>query len=197
MISSESDGARWPGISVGNTEVDRAIGLDPLNAWPCWMREYCLSVARRHDEVIAQQKRTKELDPYLYYLDSWVGLAYREKGMYAESVAEYQRIQQLTGTPIAGLAITYARMGKTAESQNILNEILQLSKRKYVTPEHIAAIYASLGNKEEAFVWMDKAYEARTGALPVTFASPIFDPLRSDPRFTALLKKMRLDQPIL
>ena len=182
---------RW---DDGLVEAGRAIALDPLNASPSWTREYCLCLARRYDETIEQHKKTKELDSTLYYLDSWAGVAYREKKMYAEAVAEYQSVQRIMGVPIAGLAVTYAQMGKPGEARGILRELQELEKRRYVSPELVATIYASLGEKDQAFAWLDKAYEVRSGSLAAILAFAAFDPLRADPRFTALLKKMRLER---
>jgi eukaryotic-like serine/threonine-protein kinase len=177
----------------GLAEVDRAIALDPLNGFPSWTREYCLSLARRHDDVLAQHKKSQELDPNFFYLDSWSGIAWREKKMYAESAAEYERVRQVSGGPVAGQAVTFARMGKTAEARKILQEFLDLSKRRYVSPDQIAMIYANLGEKDRAFEWLDKAYEARTGMCAMLF-TPSYDPIRSDPRFGALLKKIGLEK---
>ena len=153
-----------------------------------------MCMARRYDETIEQHKKTVELDPNFFYLDSWVGIAYREKRMYAESVAEYQNVQKITGNPIAGLAVTYARIGKTAEAREILRELQELATRRYLSPEHVATIYASFGEKDQAFAWLEKAYEARSAILSVTFSSAVYDPLRSDPRFTDLLRKMGLEK---
>ena len=84
-------------------------------------------------------------------------------------------------------------MGKTAEARTILSQFLELSQRKYVSPEQIALIYANLGEKDRAFAWLDRAYEARSANLiTVMLASPAYDPLRSDPRFEVLLRKIGL-----
>ena len=180
--------------SEGLAEAERAITLDPLNAWPNWTREYCLCLGRRYDETIEQHKRTDELDPNFYYLDSWVGVAYREKKMYEQSAAEYKRIRQATGSPSAGLAVTYVRMGKIAEAREILREFLEASKRQYISPEQVATIYAALGENDQAFEWLQRAYDARSAFLVTSYVSPAFDPLRSDPRFTELLRKMNLSK---
>jgi len=182
---------RW---DEGIAEADRAIQLDPLAPMPSWIREYCLVVSRQYDKAIRQHKRTAELDPNFYYSESSLGIAYREKGMFAEAVAEYQRLQRaMGGQPLMGLAITYARMGKTAEARNILNELLKRSERQYVSPDEIALIYANLGEKDQAFAWLDRAYEARSAFLITRIMGcPNYDPLRSDPRFDALRRKIGL-----
>jgi eukaryotic-like serine/threonine-protein kinase len=180
---------RW---GEGIAEAERAIALDPLNAFPNWTREHCLCQARRYDETIEQHKRTQELDPNFYYLDSWVGIAYREKKMYEQSAAEYKRIRQFTGRPNAGLAVTYSRMGKTAEAREILREFLEASKRQYISPEQVATIYAALGESDQAFDWLQRAYDSRSAFLVTSYATAAYDPLRSDPRFTELLRKMNL-----
>ena len=113
---------------------------------------------------------------------------------FSESVAVYQRLQSvLGGEPLTGLAITYARTGKTMEARGILKEILERAERKYVSPDLIAVIYASLGEMDQAFAWLDRAYEARSGFMITgILVSPDYDPLRSDPRFDALLRKIGL-----
>ncbi|MEP6994703.1 MAG: protein kinase [Acidobacteriota bacterium] len=181
-------------FDAGLAEADRAIALDPLNAWPSWTREMCLCLARRYDEAIEQHRKTAELDPNFFYLDAWAGVAYREKNMYAEAVAEYQSAEKASNGPIAGLAVTYARMGKTSEARIILQELLAVTKQRYVAPEVVATIYASLGEKDQAFAWLEKSYEARSGSLTWSPAFPAFDPLRSDPRFAELLRKMGLEK---
>ncbi len=184
---------RW---DEGLAEVDRALALDPLSPVPSWMREYCLVLSRRYDEAIQQHKKTAELDPSFFYFESQVGIAYREKGMLADAVAEYQHLQRTTGGPaFSGLAITYARMGNTAEAREILNEFLQRSERQYISPDEIALIYANLGDKDQAFAWLDRAYEARSAFLiTAILGSPNYDPLRSDPRFDALLRRIGLEK---
>jgi len=121
----------------------RAIALDPLSVMPSWTREFCLSMAGRHDEVLAQHTQTAELDPNFYYFDPFAGVAYREKKMWKEAVAEYQRYHEVTGLPVAGLAVTHARMGRTADARKILQEFLDKAARQYVSPEQVAIVYAA------------------------------------------------------
>jgi tetratricopeptide (TPR) repeat protein len=182
---------RW---DEGLAETDRAMALDPLSPVPSWMREYCLVVSRRYDDAIQQHKKTAELDPSFFYFESQAGIAYREKGMFAQAVAEYQHLERATnGQTFSGLAITFARMGNTAAAREILNEFLARAERQYVSPDEIALIYASLGDKDQAFAWLDRAYEARSAFLITgILGSPNYDPLRADPRFGALLRRIGL-----
>lgn len=171
----------------------RAIALDPLSVAPSWTREMCLSMAGRHDEVLAQHKQTVELDPNFYVFDPFAGVAYREKKMWKEAVAEYQRYHEVTGLPVAGLAVTYAGMGRSADARKILQEFLDKAARQYVSPELVAIAYAGLGEQNNAFHWLERAYEARSAWLASgILSSPDYDSLRGDPRFGALVRKMGL-----
>jgi len=122
---------------------------------PAWTREFCPSMAGRHDEVLAQHKQTAELDANFFYFDSFTGLAYREKKMWTEAVAEYQRYHEVTGLPLAGLAVTYARMRRAGDAHKILQGFLDKASRQYVSPEQVAIIYAGLGETESAFQWLE------------------------------------------
>lgn len=178
-------------VQEGLAEADQAIALDPLSPLPSWTREFCLVAAHRYDEAIAQHKKTQDLDRNFFYADSYSGIAYRQKGMLNESLAEYRRASQIAGQPLPGMAVTFARMGRSAEARAILREILDLSTRRYVAPEAAAIIYIALGEKDQAFVWLDKALEARSASLVYFIGMPQYDPVRADPRFVALLGKIK------
>ncbi len=171
-------------------EADRAISLDPLSAAASSQKEYSLFLARRYDEAIQQNKRTLELDPHYFYFSSGAADAYREKGLFRQAVEGYLKAEQFAhGWPIPGLAITYARMGKRREAEKILHELENLSKGRYVSPALIAQIYAALAEKDMAFKWLERAYDVRDVNLLGLGNDPALDPLRSDPRFTVLMKK--------
>ncbi len=90
------------------------------------------------------------------------------------------------------LGYAYAVAGQRSEAEKILEESNQLSRQRYVSPSHRALIYTGLGEKELAFEWLEKAYEDRNWVLVLLKVHPMFDPLRSDPRFTDLLQRMNL-----
>jgi len=189
----------WLSAISGSAEAialaDRAIALDPLNPFASWTKENVLYGARQYDEVIEQHKRTVELDPNFFYGDSFLALAYREKGMLKEALDEYMKVQKLMpGQPLAGLAVLYARMGKRQEATNILRDLINESKKRYVAPTGIAFVYIALGEKDLAFDWLDRAYEAHDTFMNGLTTDLSYDPIRSDPRFAVLLKKMGFEK---
>jgi len=146
-----------------------------------------------HDEAIAEGKRTLQLDPNYIYETPILADVYREKGMFAEAIALFLKAQQITGAPQPGLAVTYARMGRTAEARQILAELKDEAAKKYIAAEEIAAVYASLGEKDEAFKWLDQACDDHGGAVQAIPIRPVFRSLHSDPRFRAIVRRMGLD----
>ncbi len=91
-----------------------------------------------------------------------------------------------------GLGYAYARAGKSAEARKVLSELKELSKRRYVSGCDFAAIYAGLGEKDQAFASLERAYEQRDYRLITVNMLPLLDPLRSDPRFQDLLRRIGL-----
>ena len=90
------------------------------------------------------------------------------------------------------LGLAYALAGRKDEANKILNELLELNKQRYVTPAAFANLYIGLGNKDEAFVWLEKAFQERSNYLAYLKVFPILDPLRSDPRFAGLVQRVGL-----
>lgn len=176
--------------------IRRAFELDPLNAGRSLSVETALYLARRYDEAIEQHRTTFALNPTIPPdADEWpVAGAYREKGMYREAVAEYRRVQERNGgTPLAGLAVTYARMGRTTEARRVLHELAEHFRGgAHVPPLAIGRIYAALGDADAAFEWLELAYQTRSTGMLTLGVEPAFDPLRGDPRFADLLRRIGL-----
>jgi len=179
------------GVNEALEYIDRAIALDPLSAVASWTKEFLLYNSRRYDEVIKQHQRTAQLDSNFLYGDYFPGAAYREKGMLREAVAEYERVPVPPPfPPFPGLAVTYARMGRMDDARKIALAWEEFSKNRYVAPDVLAVIYANMNEKEKAFHWLDKAFEGHSSGVMGLRFIPEYDPLRSDPRFSALLKKL-------
>ena len=92
------------------------------------------------------------------------------------------------------LGLVYGLAGRKADALKILNELLELNKARYVTPAALVNVYIGLGDKEQAFVWLEKAYQERSNYLAYLKVFPILDPLRSDPRFTDLVRRVGLPE---
>ncbi|MGH9650290.1 MAG: tetratricopeptide repeat protein, partial [Terriglobales bacterium] len=152
--------------------------------------------ARQYDRAIEQQKKILELNPN-YFPAHWrLGSVYVAKAMYNEAIAEYQtaiRIQSSLPL-IAALGHAYARAGNEREALKIVDELKPASEQSLVSGYDIALIYAALGEEDQAFAWLDKAYEQRAGKLVMVRVDPRLDPLRSDPRFKDLTRRVGLPQ---
>jgi tetratricopeptide (TPR) repeat protein len=151
--------------------------------------------ARQYDLAIEQFRKTLEMDPN-YGLTHWyLGMAYEQKANYVEALAELQKGKDLLKENVgveADLGHAYAVSGNREEAQKVMDELEELSKQRYVSSYHIALIYTGLGEKDRAFEWLEKAYEERSDLLVYLKVEPRVDRLRSDPRFTRLLRRMGL-----
>jgi serine/threonine protein kinase/tetratricopeptide (TPR) repeat protein len=168
----------------------RAVQLDPLSVASNRDLGYEFYDARQYDQAIEQERKTLELDPNFPQAHSVLGRAYLQKSMYDEAIAEFEK-EGSTGLYNIGRA--YAMAGRKAEAQKVLDQLSALSKENYIVPKNVAAIYAALGNKEKAFEWLEKSYQDHSLAVGLGMKSfPGFDPLRSDPRFADLLRRINL-----
>ena len=93
---------------------------------------------------------------------------------------------------LAELAHAYAMDGKQAEAVKLLRELTERARKRYVSAYAFVLVYAGMGNKDQAFVWLDKAYEERASTLPFLKTNPTLASLRSDPRFQTLIRRMSL-----
>jgi tetratricopeptide (TPR) repeat protein len=133
------------------------------------------------------------LDPNFFPALFDLGLAYVQKSIYKEGIAELEKaVAILPGNPLvlSGMGYAYAAAGRRLEAQKVLDQLDELSKQKYVPAGSRAHIYAGLGEKNKAFDWLEKGYEDRS--VYGIKADPAFDPLRSDPRWIDLLRRMNL-----
>src|SRR5262249_5641220 len=123
-----------------------------------------------------------------------LGSDYQGSGQTLEAIPEYQKAVEMSqgnSDATAALAYAYAATGKKAEAQKILHELLRQSRTSYVSPYMIASVYAGFGNKDEAFDYLEKAYEERSSDLPYFLRADLrMDTLRSDARFQDLMRRM-------
>jgi len=176
-------------------EDKRALSLDPLSLLTNFRLGRDLYMARRFDEAIEQFKKMLEMDPGAPLAHYHLGLAYAEKGTYREAISELEEYAALTHRSPLSLAFlgnVLARSGERSRALQLLAELKAVSSQKYVYPVGFARIYAGLGDKERAFAWLETGYEERAAPLFYLKVDPIWDPLRSDPRFNDLLRRIGL-----
>jgi tetratricopeptide (TPR) repeat protein len=143
------------------------------------------------DEAIAQLLRILELDADLGVAHSSLGKAYVAKKMFDRAINEFRKGRSVDENSVL-LAHASALAGKTEQAMLVLGKLLDLSARRYTDPYGIALIYAGLGQKDKAFAWFDKAFEARSEELLFLKVEPVFDSLRDDPRYQALVRRIGL-----
>jgi tetratricopeptide (TPR) repeat protein len=177
-------------------EIRRASELDPLSLIINADLSAPLFFARQYDRATDSLVKTLEMDPNFALAHGRLGLAYQHMGMYEEAIAEYQRVIELSGSRadnpamLAALAGAYAVSGRKDQARDILHRLKEQSQREYVSPCDIAEIHAALGEKDHAFEWLEKAYEARSSDLRFLKVSQLMDSLRLDPRFQDLLRRV-------
>lgn len=187
-------------IAVGRftealTETKRAMEIDPLSLIINEVAGRHLYLAGQYEEAIEQQHQTLELDSNFIPAHAALGMAYVQKAMYEQAIAEFQKAIDLSGgNPdyIAELGHAYAASGERIKAQKVLDELKVLSKRRYVSPYSIARVCASLGEKDQAFAWLRKAYAEGNSELIFVKVEPVFKVIRSDWRFAELLKLVGL-----
>lgn len=179
-------------------KVAQGISANPLSPMMHTLGGIANYYARRCDEAEAACQEALALIPT--YPMAWLmlGLIHTAQGKHAQATAELE--QSVTGSGrmirvLSALGCAYARAGKHTEAQAVLTELEASAETEYVQPCYFAVIYAALGQPEQAFAWLQKAYEDRNGFLMYANVEPAFDSLRHDPRFAALLQRLGLALP--
>jgi adenylate cyclase len=179
-------------LDESKAELERAVQLDPGSLIINKTAGDPDYFARRYDQAMKQYRKTLEMDPNFYVARLFLGYGYEQKGQLTEAIAEFQRARQSDNDPavLGALGHAYAMSGQTRETHALLDE-LKRSKR-YVSPYHIAIIHVGLEENDQAFQWLDKAYQDGGPWLLYLKVDPRLDRLRSDSRYTGLLQRLRL-----
>jgi len=174
---------------------NRARELDPFSLAISVQRGFLLENARRYDEAIEQLRAVIAMDPN-HYQAYWVlGHTYAANKQFDEAVAAAEKAVELSERAPGALGIlglAYGLAGRKTEATKILVELLELSRTRYVTPAALVNVYVGLGDKEQTFVWLEKAYEERSNYIAYLKVFPILDPVRSDRRFADLVGRVGL-----
>jgi TolB-like protein/Tfp pilus assembly protein PilF len=168
--------------------IQRARELDPLSMIIGTQMGMGLLYAREYDRSIETLRETLELDPRFALAQVILAQAYAAKGMNEEAVEVAERLARTDPEPqrMVTLALAYAGAGRREDALGILEEV----RASAIYPLYVAYVYAALGDADAAFEWLEKAYERRSLQLTLIRVTPALDPLRSDPRFQDLLRRI-------
>lgn len=177
--------------------ITRAAELDPVSQAIQKDVGLVLYYDRQYDGAIEMAKKTLELDPNYSAAHRLLSLAYQGKGMYAEAIAENRNWGNLTGNQIEtnfALAQLYAVSGKRSEARKLLSTVEGERKAIGNLYRGLALVYAALGEGDNTFIMLEKSYDMREEALLNIKVDPKLGRFRSDPRFTALLRKIGVEK---
>lgn len=178
-------------------KVKQGLELEPLDLNMGANLAWLYLFARQNDKALEQAKKVYDMEP-AFPVGRWMlGEAYLLNGMYAESIAlNEQTLKANPGTQFAlrNLGIAYARLGRQREAADILQQYIGLRKTEYVLSYRVASLYAALGDKDQAFAELERAFDENDWQLQRIKVDPFMDPLRDDPRFKELLKRMNLPE---
>jgi serine/threonine protein kinase/tetratricopeptide (TPR) repeat protein len=178
-----------------HNEMSRAYELDPLTPVINLALGYRFFYARQYPQAIEQCQKTLTMDATFAPAHVFLGRAYEQKGAFAEAVAELRKALELSegdSNELAALANAYAVSHRESEAGKLLEQLKERSRQTYVQPSLMATIYLGLGQKDQAFDWLQKAYEDRSAGLVYLKIDPAFDSIRSDARFIDLLRRVGL-----
>jgi TolB-like protein/DNA-binding winged helix-turn-helix (wHTH) protein/Flp pilus assembly protein TadD len=194
---------QWYGeflIFMGRTQeslkaLRRAKELDPLSPIINTQVGYPYYCTRQYDAAIVEFKNALELEPNFAPALNYLARSYESKGMVDEAMVTFHKaVENSGGSPVmkARLGSAYARIGKIAEARRILRELEEEARTRYVPPCLIAALYVGLGDKEQAFDWLEKAFQERDVLLMTLKFESHLDPLRMDRRFQDMVRRVGL-----
>jgi TolB-like protein/Tfp pilus assembly protein PilF len=179
------------------TETKRALENDPFSLPVNTSAIILYYLERQFDQAVEYCQKTLELDPSFARAHGNCGLAYQQKRMFNEAIGEFKKAVEFSGGSSVYLGLlghAYGLAGNRAAAIEVLDELKQRSKQQFVPPYDIAIIYSGLDQKDNSFAWLEKAYEERGSWLPWLKVDPLYDSVRSDPRFQELLRRMNFPE---
>jgi len=174
-------------------ELERAIALDPSFDFGLWELGLCHYFSRRYEEAAEQERRAIALQPKDYWPHMILGWTLEQQGKFDDAISEITIATRLTDFPqvIAALAHAQAMAGRRNEADRLLQDLVELSKRRYVSPYDVATVYAANSDTENTLTFLEKACDGRSGWLPLWMSvDPKLDRIRGQERFSAILKRV-------
>ena len=176
-------------------EIQHALKLDPLSLPINTNLGWVLLLSRRNDEAVEQYLKTIDLDSSFALAHKRLGQAYEQMDRFDDAISEYQIALKLTGEDAEMLAARghfHAAAGDRQQAEQVLAQLSEASKQRYVPAYFFAKVYLGLGDRDRAFEWLERACQERYGYVIYLKVDPMFDELRDDPRFSDLLRRIGL-----
>ncbi len=175
-------------------EMKQAMELEPLNLIQSAHFAAVYLYARQFDAALEQARKTYDLDPTFVIGKSWLCFALNAKGMYAESLAILENTRQTDSLLFPQMSYASAKMGRRQQAEDVIKRWKENEKSNYVINYWIAVAYAALGEKDAAFAELEKAYQSHDFFFHRLKVDPYLDPLRNDPRYEEMLKRLNLPE---
>jgi tetratricopeptide (TPR) repeat protein len=176
--------------------MEYALQLDPLSLFVRLIRVTMLLISYQHERTLEAARQLLELDPSAYWAYLAIGSTYREQRRFGEAIAAYRKAVEASGDSppmMAWLGHTLALNGNASEARGLLQGLYRMAEQGYVPPTSFAWIHLGLGERDAAFEWLNRAVDECDQLLMPIKSYRFLDPIRSDPRFAALLRKMNLE----
>jgi len=176
--------------------LQKGIDLDPLSPFFQWLLAFFYYLTRQWDRALDQCRNVLEIDSNYYLAYQYLGFTYLERDMLDEGTRHCELAARAVGKSPWALvfpAIAYARTGRIEESKRLLGELKQLAAKTPVSPSAFSWIHCSLGEIDKALDWFERSVDDHDGLITISYAFPIYDPLRTHSRYHALLRKMNLE----
>jgi tetratricopeptide (TPR) repeat protein len=181
-------------VDAAVASIRRARELDPLSLIIGTAVGRVHHFARQYDTAIEECRKTLEMDPAFAGAHLDLGLALLQKSMFSEAIGELSQALTLSAGRSIALAVlgyAYALAGDRVAGLQMLDQLHDRARRYDISSLHMAYVHIGLGNVDRAFEWLEKSYQEHAGLLVFLKVEPIFDPLRSDPRFAELLRRLQ------
>ena len=180
-------------LEQGIEECRRGLEREPLSFLANEVLGRSLYYARKYDEAAQQLRAAIEMEPNYWLSHMVMGMTFEQQGNLPGALEELQKANKLETEmpwPLAQQGYLFARSDRKSDAEKILQELIRRSERRYVSPYFLATVYVGLGRNEQALTCLEKGYADRSMFMVLIKTDPELDPLRSEPRFKALLRQM-------
>ena len=177
-------------VDAGIAAADGAVAIDPRSAMVRFLRGICLEMGHRYREAIEEQQRVLELDPKFFYSYSHDAMGYRSLGILDSALAASERdVKVADSMPLIDLALTYARLSRIDDAKQVIRSMEARFQTSYYPAEGIAMAYASIGDLDSAFTWLDHVFETRSALWHEYRTFPEWERIARDPRWDEFLRR--------